>query len=1100
MKIKLLFVAALAAVLAVVGSVVMMRATFTQATPSTMPVQPFYTHITSALDSTVLGTTGAAGTAGLHFKIDVPQGTRQTLPTFYSNRFPLRPDKDIPDDVTVTGGVIADVDIFCDGGVDLLAQNDKPNYSPYTFYERTTNVDTDGQLGTDEEDYVRFNSPLWEMVARLRADLAGLWIGGEGGFFFPLPTSLPLNSTQMQVPWMPDTHAGQVALGGDPGPPNGVCQDSPQNSESTEIGVMDNPPIAGDSGEPCLTCVDKGITMWSAYPASLTGPSATTTVTKKVFNYGPAAGAFTDQWVAEPPDVVNNTTGAAGPDGNPDVSITWTPVGSDTVDGNVLTVPEASLAVDTGAAYTRTITVTCEAAGNYRALVALKNILLPTGAQDQNLLNNAATTMIQIDCGDVSGQTSVDKSVIWVKPTALSGVDPANPNSTDESTPDHLQLVVNDTVTVTVDELKVYHPHESDDASVDGRETLEVEAPAGVAVNWVEHTSPSGHDTTADTCTTDGVVVPCTNTDVNDLEFTVAEPAGQQLDEERDLEIKCTSTAGTWPQPLVIKAIDVPIPPFKEDVKHDNVTFHVIPVWCYASDTAVGAAADGIDDGTGLYIRWTAFQSNADVRMSYSAATAPPTGSPGDTAYTERMIQPECFFIDANGADDGGDGWVTALESQADPDIALLDGVAGGGPTYAQIDPDGDCLINAAYAQPGQPVDSNDTAPGMCAPIVYSNSAGAIQVVNSIAADQDCDGLTDGVEVGWGSDPKLTDTDGDGSSDFLEMFEFTNPRDPDTDNDGIKDKPEDDYVAAPVGGNEMNQGSPPVAEAVNADDNCPTKPNPGQENNDGQRLANGAGISGSYSSNPNQDTLGDACDTDDDNDAMSDVAELKYMSQGGTCTLNPVDSDYDNDHCVDGNEIQMGKNACTANPRLSSLDLGQTRLFRGGGINVPTNTEYGGAWAAQNDLDNTDQREKNADADYSGSPPSAANSVNSKGDGGADADNDDGSNGNPAEIADIVEVCGFNTGPSKVDSDGDGCPDWVEIADVNGDRQANITDVYVVAGMCVGGKPAVEPDRTIVDLNKDTQLNITDVYLEAKNSSLVRSGASCLPTTTDTYR
>ena len=48
----------------------------------------------------------------------------------------------------------------------------------------------------------------------------------------------------------------------------------------------------------------------------------------------------------------------------------------------------------------------------------------------------------------------------------------------------------------------------------------------------------------------------------------------------------------------------------------------------------------------------------------------------------------------------------------------------------------------------------------------------------------DCDGLVDGIERAWGSNPLVADSDGDGATDFVEMFQYTNPLNPDTDGDG----------------------------------------------------------------------------------------------------------------------------------------------------------------------------------------------------------------------------------------------------------------------------------------------------------------------------
>ncbi len=116
------------------------------------------------------------------------------------------------------------------------------------------------------------------------------------------------------------------------------------------------------------------------------------------------------------------------------------------------------------------------------------------------------------------------------------------------------------------------------------------------------------------------------------------------------------------------------------------------------------------------------------------------------------------------------------------------------------VDDDGDCLMAAAYAQPSHPVDAVDeptgaatTAPGW---VHYSEDPNV--VIHDTAADQDCDGLVDGVEKAWGSNPQLADSDGDGAPDFVEMFQQSNPLNPDTDGDGFKDEPVPTYRQQPT--------------------------------------------------------------------------------------------------------------------------------------------------------------------------------------------------------------------------------------------------------------------------------------------------------------
>jgi hypothetical protein len=403
-------------------------------------------------------------------------------------------------------------------------------------------------------------------------------------------------------------------------------------------------------------------------------------------------------------------------------------------------------------------------------------------------------------------------------------------------------------------------------------------------------------------------------------------------------------------------------------------------------------------------------------------------------------------------------------------------------------------------------------------------------VLYNKAADQDCDGLVDGIEKAWGSNDQLADSDSDGANDFVEMFQQTNPLNPDTDGDGIKDKPENNYIPAAIPslqcGNNwdddgdlfINDGCPPVnaaenattqcadnvdsdsdtvvndgcptvdaaegsansgekGEAANLDDNCPGIANPGQENNDGQRRDNGD-ITGSYASNPNQDKMGDACDPDDDNDAAPDNFETT------TAGTNPFKLDSDWDTIQDGAEIIF-----SSDPKLKSSipptwSLTQQLYYRGCHQNLPAENTYG----PYNDI---------WDAEYDSPPPPYRPGDNGyemdiDGDGSlcpTDPDSDNGTgtgSAGPAGYPDRVEGYRYALGISNYDTDGDTCPDWIEISDLDGNRQANLNDLYIVAGKAFPNTPVTDAGSLARDVDANLVVANNDVYEIAKNSKMVR--------------
>jgi len=206
-------------------------------------------------------------------------------------------------------------------------------------------------------------------------------------------------------------------------------------------------------------------------------------------------------------------------------------------------------------------------------------------------------------------------------------------------------------------------------------------------------------------------------------------------------------------------------------------------------------------------------------------------------------------------------------------------------------------------------------------------------------------------------------------------------------------------------------------------DNCPVVYNPDQLNSDGGRRANGAGIAGEWASNPSQDKLGDACDPDDDNDGLPDVAENEL-----SCPYR-LQGDSDGDRALDGFEVATGYDPCNA-------------------LSKP-------AWGGGSDLD--------GDGLQDGLERSGYNTCAFTGDA----------------------IPGYSACTVPTDSDGDGCSDTLEALDINGDRAVDIADQLWLARRMINLLPVSDSDR-VFDLDKDGYIDIADQLRMARNTCFLR--------------
>jgi len=114
-------------------------------------------------------------------------------------------------------------------------------------------------------------------------------------------------------------------------------------------------------------------------------------------------------------------------------------------------------------------------------------------------------------------------------------------------------------------------------------------------------------------------------------------------------------------------------------------------------------------------------------------------------------------------------------------------------------------------------------------------------------------------------------------------------------------------------------------------DNCPTVPNPTQTNTDAVILLPHPPFAFDDRTAPNSDTLGDACDSDDDNDGLTDTEELSGSACVGHVT-DPNNRDSDGDLVLDGPECARGSDPTNAAVWPAPQDCGAAGDSDGDGV------------------------------------------------------------------------------------------------------------------------------------------------------------------------
>lgn len=150
--------------------------------------------------------------------------------------------------------------------------------------------------------------------------------------------------------------------------------------------------------------------------------------------------------------------------------------------------------------------------------------------------------------------------------------------------------------------------------------------------------------------------------------------------------------------------------------------------------------------------------------------------------------------------------------------------------------------------------------------------------------DDDRDGLTNGEERKYGTDPDKPDTDADGLSDGDEVLKYTtDPLKPDTDGDGSKDGEEVlQYKTDPLKGDTDGDG------LSDGDEVMTYKSDPLNQDTDVDGLTDGEEVM-TYKTDPSK--------ADSDGDGLTDGDEILHYKS------DPLRADTDGDGLTDGDEV-----------------------------------------------------------------------------------------------------------------------------------------------------------------------------------------------------
>jgi outer membrane protein OmpA-like peptidoglycan-associated protein len=229
-----------------------------------------------------------------------------------------------------------------------------------------------------------------------------------------------------------------------------------------------------------------------------------------------------------------------------------------------------------------------------------------------------------------------------------------------------------------------------------------------------------------------------------------------------------------------------------------------------------------------------------------------------------------------------GPGTTYPLDSQSRTSFLL--GAGGGIETF--VDKSASIDVSLGFTSVGDWIDAHKT--GNINGYLNLKAGANFYFGASDADDDDHDGLTNGEERRYGTNPNVADTDGDGLGDGEEVKRYrTNPLRPDTDGDGIPDGEEvHTYHTNPTKIDSDGDG------LSDGDEVFKYKTDPLRMDTDSDGLPDGDEVT-KYNTDPLR--------VDSDSDGLSDWDEVKVYR------TDPTNPDTDGDGLTDGDEVKKYK-------------------------------------------------------------------------------------------------------------------------------------------------------------------------------------------------